>query len=138
MLKHILNFLPVDYCHRNSIVHRDFKLENILISQDGDIKLIDFGLSTFYGFKSMLSTFCGTPYSAAPEILTSKPYIGPEVDVWSFGVVIYSMVCGISPFDDPDTRKMRLLIVKGVVEYPSHLSKGIFNIIHSIYTRIYF
>lgn len=100
-------------------------MENILISQDEVIKLVDFGLSNFYTPKSMLNTFCGSLYFAAPELLSSKQYVGPEVDVWSFGVVVYVMVCGAMPFNDPDTRKVHSMIKKGEVEYPSHLSKGL-------------
>ncbi|KAF3000172.1 serine/threonine-protein kinase KIN2 [Curvularia kusanoi] len=84
----------LDYCHRNSIVHRDLKIENILISKTGDIKIIDFGLSNLFSPRSQLKTFCGSLYFAAPELLQAKQYTGPEVDVWSFGIVLYVLVCG--------------------------------------------
>ncbi|KAJ2242472.1 Serine/threonine-protein kinase, partial [Coemansia sp. RSA 454] len=90
----------IDYCHHNSIVHRDLKIENILISANGNIKLIDFGLSNLYSPRAQLSTFCGSLYFAAPELLNAQPYTGPEVDLWSFGVVLYVLVCGKVPFDD--------------------------------------
>ncbi|KAL1306831.1 hypothetical protein AAFC00_005487 [Neodothiora populina] len=112
----------LDYCHRNSIVHRDLKIENILISKTGDIKIIDFGLSNTFSPKSLLKTFCGSLYFAAPELLQAKAYVGPEVDVWSFGIVLYVLVCGKVPFDDQSMPQLHAKIKKGVVEYPPWLS----------------
>lgn len=127
----------LDYCHYNSIAHRgmiimtrllhkltfpDLKIENILISKEGDIKIIDFGLSNLYSPRSQLSTFCGSLYFAAPELLNAKPYTGPEVDVWSFGIVLYVLVCGKVPFDDQNMPALHAKIKKGIVEYPNWLS----------------
>ncbi|ORY75448.1 kinase-like domain-containing protein [Protomyces lactucae-debilis] len=112
----------LDYCHINSIAHRDLKIENILISKEGDIKIIDFGLSNLYSPRSQLSTFCGSLYFAAPELLNAKPYIGPEVDIWSFGIVLYVLVCGKVPFDDQNMPALHAKIKRGLVEYPNWLS----------------
>ncbi|GAB7348608.1 hypothetical protein MBLNU459_g6989t1 [Dothideomycetes sp. NU459] len=112
----------LDYCHRNSIVHRDLKIENILISKTGDIKIIDFGLSNTFAPKSVLKTFCGSLYFAAPELLQAKAYTGPEVDVWSFGIVLYVLVCGKVPFDDQSMPQLHAKIKKGIVEYPPWLT----------------
>lgn len=114
----------LDYCHRNSIVHRDLKIENILISKTGDIKIIDFGLSNLFDPKSLLSTYCGSLYFAAPELLQAKPYTGPEIDVWSFGIVLYVLVCGKVPFDDQSMPALHTKIKKGVVDYPSWVGSG--------------
>ena len=114
----------LDYCHRNSIVHRDLKIENILISKTGDIKIIDFGLSNLFAPKSHLKTFCGSLYFAAPELLQAKQYTGPEVDLWSFGIVLYVLVCGKVPFDDQSMPQLHAKIKKGVVDYPTWLSPG--------------
>ena len=114
----------LDYCHRNSIVHRDLKIENILISKTGDIKIIDFGLSNLFSPRTQLKTFCGSLYFAAPELLQAKQYTGPEVDVWSFGIVLYVLVCGKVPFDDQSMPQLHAKIKKGVVEYPPWLSTG--------------
>ncbi|CAO3633937.1 unnamed protein product [Cunninghamella blakesleeana] len=119
----------LDYCHRNSIVHRDLKIENILISSAGHIKIIDFGLSNLFSPKSHLSTFCGSLYFAAPELLNAKAYTGPEVDIWSFGIVLYVLVCGKVPFDDQNMAALHEKIKRGVVEYPSHLSSDCKNIL---------
>ncbi|KAK3333861.1 kinase-like domain-containing protein [Cercophora scortea] len=114
----------VDYCHRNSIVHRDLKIENILISKTGDIKIIDFGLSNLFSPDEdrKLKTYCGSLYFAAPELLQAKPYTGPEVDVWSFGVVLFVLVCGKVPFDDQYMPALHQKIKKGVVDYPNWLT----------------
>jgi len=114
----------LDYCHRNSIVHRDLKIENILISKTGDIKIIDFGLSNLFSPRSQLKTFCGSLYFAAPELLQAKQYTGPEVDVWSFGIVLYVLVCGKVPFDDQSMPQLHAKIKKGHVDYPPWLSAG--------------
>ncbi|KAF7588844.1 serine/threonine-protein kinase KIN2 [Aspergillus hancockii] len=112
----------LDYCHRNSIVHRDLKIENILISKTGDIKIIDFGLSNLFSPRGLLKTFCGSLYFAAPELLQARQYTGPEVDVWSFGIVLYVLVCGKVPFDDQSMPKLHAKIKQGVFEFPQGLS----------------
>lgn len=117
----------LDYCHRNSIVHRDLKIENILISKSGDIKIIDFGLSNLYSPRSLLKTFCGSLYFAAPELLNARQYTGPEVDVWSFGIVLYVLVCGKVPFDDQSMPQLHAKIKRGHVDYPQWLTAGMFE-----------
>ncbi|WRT63438.1 uncharacterized protein IL334_000343 [Kwoniella shivajii] len=113
----------LDYCHRNSIVHRDLKIENILISKNGNIKIIDFGLSNLWSPDRHLSTFCGSLYFAAPELLNAKAYTGPEVDIWSFGIVLYVLVCGKVPFDDQSMPALHAKIKRGACEYPAWLSQ---------------
>ncbi|KAI9642280.1 Serine/threonine-protein kinase [Ciborinia camelliae] len=119
----------LDYCHRNSIVHRDLKIENILISKTGDIKIIDFGLSNLFAPRNHLKTFCGSLYFAAPELLQAKAYTGPEVDVWSFGIVLYVLVCGKVPFDDQSMPALHAKIKRGIVDYPNWLTPECKNLI---------
>lgn len=119
----------LDYLHRNNVVHRDLKIENIMISNTGDIKIIDFGLSNFYSNDALLKTYCGSLYFAAPELLSAHPYIGPEVDVWSFGVVLYVLVCGKVPFDDQDVSVLHEKIKRGKVEYPDFLSSEVVSLL---------
>jgi serine/threonine protein kinase len=103
----------------------DLKIENILITSTEQLKIIDFGLSNTYSPTQQLDTFCGSLYFAAPELLKAKEYTGPEVDIWSFGVVLYVLVCGKVPFDDTNLPALHEKIKSGVVEeYPDHLAKG--------------
>lgn len=122
----------LDYCHRNNVVHRDLKIENIMINRKGDIKVIDFGLSNLYSPKSLLKTYCGSLYFAAPELLCAKPYVGPEVDIWSFGIVLYVLVCGKVPFDDQSVSVLHEKIKKGHVQYPDFLSKDLVGLLSSM------
>lgn len=88
----------INYCHSRNIIHRDIKHSNILLTPSGEIKLIDFGLSNFCEDGTFLTTFCGSLAYAAPEMLLGSKYIGPEVDVWSLGVILFSMMTGTLPF----------------------------------------
>jgi serine/threonine protein kinase len=114
----------LDYCHRNSIVHREICVENIMVSEMGDIKFVGFNVSNVFSPQSYLSTFCGSLYCPAPELLESTPYIGPEVDIWSFGVVLYVLVCGKVPFDGESPHILSQKIKNGSVKFPRWLSTG--------------
>ena len=98
----------ISYLHSISIIHRDIKPENILISSNNEIKLIDFGLSNYIKQDGMLSTSCGSPCYAAPEMLRNIPYKGEPCDIWSVGVILYAMLCGYLPFQCEDERGMEL------------------------------
>lgn len=90
----------VEYCHRHKIVHRDLKPENLLLDEFMNVKIADFGLSNIMTDGNFLKTSCGSPNYAAPEVISGKLYAGPEVDVWSSGVILYVLLCGKLPFDD--------------------------------------
>ncbi|KAK6123052.1 hypothetical protein DH2020_043204 [Rehmannia glutinosa] len=90
----------VEYCHRNMVVHRDLKPENLLLDLKGNVKVADFGLSNIMRDGHFLRTSCGSPNYAAPEVVSGKLYAGPEVDIWSCGVILYALLCGALPFDD--------------------------------------
>ncbi|KAJ9050829.1 Serine/threonine-protein kinase [Entomophthora muscae] len=112
----------IAYCHRYSIVHRDIKIENILVDKFDRVKLIDFGLANFYDPNRHLKTSCGTIPYTSPEILRGSKYIGPEVDIWSLGVVLYTMVTGTLPFGDPRYRENYFKILRSEVRYPHTMS----------------
>lgn len=115
----------VDYCHHYSIVHRDLKIENILVEErTGAIKLLDFGLSNFYRPEDNLSTFCGSLYFAAPELLCGHLYTGPEVDVWSLGIILFVLVTGRVPFDDKNLAALHEKIKACNLQIPDHVSDG--------------
>jgi serine/threonine protein kinase len=80
------------------VVHRDIKLENLLLDNEHNMKIIDFGLAAVFSQGSLLKVHCGSPSYAAPEIVSRQSYAGPPVDIWSLGVVTFAMVCGHLPF----------------------------------------
>ncbi|KAI8800680.1 kinase-like domain-containing protein [Cladochytrium replicatum] len=120
----------IEYSHRNNVVHRDIKLENIRYSESADlVKVLDFGFAAFHSETSNLRTNCGSPCYAAPEIYLNKPYKGPEVDVWSLGICLYGMVTGGLPFDGPSFRVLSERIKKAKVYYPPYVSAGLRHLI---------
>uniref|UniRef100_A0A915MJ94 Protein kinase domain-containing protein n=1 Tax=Meloidogyne javanica TaxID=6303 RepID=A0A915MJ94_MELJA len=107
------------YCHKNKVAHRDLKLENILLDSNNNAKIADFGLSNYFGQRNkLLSTFCGSPLYASPEIINGTPYKGPEVDCWSLGILLYTLVYGSMPFDGRDFNRMVRQIKRGAYYEP--------------------
>jgi carbon catabolite-derepressing protein kinase len=96
----------IEYSHKLKIVHRDLKPENVLLDDDLNVKIADFGLSNRIEDGDFLKTSCGSPNYAAPEVIRGGLYTGPEIDVWSCGVILYVMLCGRLPFEDDDVQTL--------------------------------
>ena len=113
----------IEYLNELGISHRDIKPENILLDNNHEnIKLIDFGLSNYFTEKKLLKSSCGSPCYASPEMLSGKPYLGITTDLWSAGIVLYSMLVGSLPFDDQELYELYKQINLGKFYLPSTLS----------------
>uniref|UniRef100_A0AC11CCB3 Protein kinase AMP-activated catalytic subunit alpha 2 n=1 Tax=Ovis aries TaxID=9940 RepID=A0AC11CCB3_SHEEP len=115
----------VDYCHRHMVVHRDLKPENVLLDAQMNAKIADFGLSNMMSDGEFLRTSCGSPNYAAPEVISGRLYAGPEVDIWSCGVILYALLCGTLPFDDEHVPTLFKKIRGGVFYIPEYLNRSV-------------
>ncbi|XP_055601666.1 uncharacterized protein LOC129750686 isoform X2 [Uranotaenia lowii] len=113
----------VDYCHGKGIVHRDLKAENVLLDNEMNVKLADFGFSNTFTDGIPLKTWCGSPPYAAPEVFQGVEYDGPRSDIWSLGVVLYVLVCGALPFDGATLHDLRSVVVAGKFRIPFFMSQ---------------
>ncbi|KAJ6653993.1 hypothetical protein lerEdw1_007625 [Lerista edwardsae] len=113
----------VEYCHTRKIVHRDLKAENLLLDNNMNIKIADFGFGNFYKSGEPLTTWCGSPPYAAPEVFEGQQYEGPQLDIWSMGVVLYVLVCGALPFDGPTLPILRQRVLEGRFRIPYFMSE---------------
>lgn len=131
--------LALHYVHSSKAVHRDLKLENVLLDDRCNVKIGDFGFTREYENGRMLETFCGTTGYAAPEMLLGQKYSGPgtlyfhiiilhllntstEVDIWSLGIILYTLLTGTLPYDDDDEDVMKAKIINGEFDNPDWLS----------------
>ncbi|KAG5850036.1 hypothetical protein ANANG_G00078000 [Anguilla anguilla] len=119
----------VDYCHRHMVVHRDLKPENVLLDGSMNAKIADFGLSNMMSDGEFLRTSCGSPNYAAPEVISGRLYAGPEVDIWSCGVILYALLCGTLPFDDEHVPTLFKKIRGGVFYIPEYLNRSVASLL---------
>ncbi|KAJ3274637.1 hypothetical protein HDV01_002479 [Terramyces sp. JEL0728] len=129
----------VEYLLNLGIVHRDLKLENLLLDENKNIVIIDFGFANKFGqeTKNMLNTNCGSLCYAAPELVINDSYVAASVDIWSCGVILYAMLCGYLPYDDDpntseDTQKLYKYILETKLTFPSHVSHGAKSLVNRI------
>lgn len=122
----------IEYLHKQGIVHRDLKPENLLLNNKKELKIVDFGLSNIYRKNELLKTPCGSPCYAAPEMILGKKYNGLYVDIWSSGIILFAMVFGYLPFDDPNTDILYKKITDGKFSLPSSASERFRDLIKKI------
>ena len=113
----------------NQVVHRDLKPENLLLDDQQNVRIADFGLSNMMKDGDFLKTSCGSPDYAAPEVISGDQYAGPEVDVWSCGVILYALACGHLPFDDESIPELFRKIKIGEYTIPSRLAPDLRQLI---------
>ena len=123
----------IEYMHILNIAHRDLKPENLLLDEHKNIKIADFGLSNSYSpSKPLLSTACGSPCYAAPEMISKDYYKGITADIWSTGIVLYAMLCGFLPFEDDNIKILYDKILSGKFEIPKHLSDDAVHLLSNV------
>lgn len=122
--------------HQQNCVHRDLKLENILLDKAENVKLLDFGFAREYeGKTNYLQTFCGTICYSAPEMLKGEKYAGEKVDVWSLGIILYALLCGELPFDDDDDDTTRRKILGEEPNYPDHIPSDALSLLKQLLSK---
>ena len=124
----------LEYLHSLGIVHRDLKPENLLLTNEHLLKIIDFGLSNYFheGQKNLLSTPCGSPCYASPEMVAGKKYNGFKIDIWSTGIILYAMLCGYLPFEDKDNDVLFEKILECKLNFPRYISKNAKDLMEKI------
>ena len=124
----------LEYLHSLGIVHRDLKPENLLLTNEHLLKIIDFGLSNYFreGQRNLLSTPCGSPCYASPEMVAGKKYNGFKIDIWSTGIILYAMLCGYLPFEDKDNEHLFEKILECKPVFPKFISKNAKDLMEKI------
>ena len=128
----------LEYIHSLGIVHRDLKPENLLLTKNHILKIIDFGLSNYFNKDNpndLLSTPCGSPCYAAPEMVMGKKYDGIKIDIWTSGIVLYAMVCGTLPFEENDNQKLFKAISECKIDFPNYITKDAKNLMNKILVK---
>ncbi|KAJ5075982.1 serine/threonine-protein kinase brsk2-like protein [Anaeramoeba ignava] len=108
------------YCHKHHICHRDMKPENLLLDKNFHIKIADFGMANLMKHNSLLSSSCGSPHYASPEVIVGKEYDGFAADAWSCGVILFALLAGRLPFDDSNIRRLLARVRSGIFTFPKH------------------
>ena len=123
----------LEFCHSLGVTHRDIKLENVLLDDKHNVKLIDFGFSTFISIEKKIKLFCGTLSYMAPEILSNKETFGPPTDIWAAGILLYIIITGTFPFKAPHTKELYSKILRGIYVIPPTLSSDVKSLFNKIF-----
>ncbi|OMJ94135.1 hypothetical protein SteCoe_2773 [Stentor coeruleus] len=124
--------LGIEYCHHKNVTHRDIKLENLLLDDNNNVKIIDFGFSTCFSHEKKVKMFCGTPSYMSPEIVARVEYNGPPADIWALGVLLFVLLCGCYPFKAQSDRELYKKIQYGQFTIPQHMTQGARSLISRI------
>lgn len=131
MIKHLTK--AIAYCHSKDIVHRDIKLENILVNREYKPILIDFGFSRQLPKEThILYDFCGTPNYIAPEVIQREGYYGKPADIWALGVVIHKMITGTFPYKNLTEKNTNLKAMKTELKLPPEVSPELNSLLNQI------
>lgn len=124
----------MEFCHAHSICHRDLKPENLLLDENLNIKIADFGMAQLSPDGAALVTFCGSPHYGSPEVVSGTPYDGRVSDVWSMGVVLYALITGMLPFDNTNVGTLLKMVRRGVYHTPKFVPEDIADLISRMLT----
>jgi len=132
----------LEYLHSLNIIHRDIKLDNVLLTESGDLKLSDFGAAMQLGkqYDGAAKKCCGSPAFQPPELLSNKSpcgFYGPKLDIWAAGVVLYMMCIGVFPFEGTSICALFKNISDGLLKIPAWVDPSLSDLIHSILNKDY-